>query len=550
MLDLSFLRKTQVEAREYQVKAAERLFEEKKLLVVMPTAMGKTFVAILAIAHLLKHSPKKILFLAPTKPLVLQQAKRIGQAIDSTEETAFVTGEVDPEERKKKYQSATIICATPQTIKHDLIASRLSLDDFSLIVFDEAHRAIGQYAYVFVGERAAHSNALVLALTASPSSERKKISAVCANLGINAVEIKTNDDADVKKFVKEVNVTFEFVDLPQELLVVRKSLQDLLSEPLKKLMDRGFVTSTSMVSKKQMLALRIRFLTMAKRNPAFYSYLSDVARAMNLMHAIDLLESEGVQPLLSFIEGLSERKTQTKAVARLIADPRLEKIRKECKSLVDRGIEHPKIGKLKGLVSKLSASGKNAIVFAHYRDSVQHVISHLNSIPGVKAKALVGRAGGGMNQKQQHAIIESFRDGEFNVLVATSVGEEGLDIPSVDMVIFFEAVPSEIRLIQRRGRAGRTHVGEAVVLVAKGTKDEAYLWMSRNKEKKMQKQLERMQHMPSLNSGNEDETPKSKESKEGGLDDGDAEDDEDIYADDGAAKTKPKRKGQTSLGDY
>ncbi|HLC38311.1 MAG TPA: helicase-related protein, partial [Candidatus Norongarragalinales archaeon] len=79
------------------------------------------------------------------------------------------------------------------------------------------------------------------------------------------------------------------------------------------------------------------------------------------------------------------------------------------------------------------------------------------------------------------------------VLIATSIGEEGLDIPAVDMVVFYEAVPSEIRLIQRRGRAGRMKIGSAIVLVTKGTKDEAYLWLSRNKEKKMIEHLKSMQ---------------------------------------------------------
>ena len=152
-LDLSLLRKEKVEIRDYQLKAAERLFEAQKLLVVMPTALGKTFIAILAIAHLLKTQPKKILFLAPTKPLVLQQAKRLQELIDTVEETAVVTGEVSPEARKKQYVTATVICATPQTINNDLKKGLLSLHDFALVVFDEAHRAVGDYAYVPIGER-------------------------------------------------------------------------------------------------------------------------------------------------------------------------------------------------------------------------------------------------------------------------------------------------------------------------------------------------------------------------------------------------------------
>ena len=519
------LKKGGMEARDYQLRAAEKLLETRRLLVVMPTALGKTFVAVLAIAHLLKTQPKKILFLAPTKPLVLQQANRMQELIESTEETAVVTGEMAPEERKKKYAQATVICATPQTIENDLKSSRISLGDFALVVFDEAHRAVGDYAYVPIGAEAQKTGCMVLALTASPSSERKKIAEVCRNLGVNAVEVKTAEDEEVKKFVKEVKVFYEFVDLPFEIVELRKQLQEILSEPLSRLNERGFVAGKTSASRKQLLFLRIKFLELAKRNPSFFQLLSETAKALNITHAIDLLESEGVKPLLSFLDGFSERKTTTNAVLALSKDPRIAVIKKECERLLEKNIEHPKMILLKDYARKIASSNKNAIIFAHYRDSVSYLISELNALPGVKAKALVGRAEKGMSQKEQHAVVESFRNGDFNFLVATSVGEEGLDIPSVDIVIFFEAVPSEIRLIQRRGRAGRVNAGEAVVFVAKGTKDEAYLWISKNKEKKMNKHLQRMQHSPHSGFG-ENETSVADEAE------------------------KPEKKGQTKIGDF
>ena len=525
MLDLSLLKTGGMETRDYQLRAAEKLFETRRLLVVMPTALGKTFVAVLAIAHLLKAQEKKILFLAPTKPLVLQQANRMRELIESTEETAVVTGEMPPEERKKKYAQATVVCATPQTIENDLKSSRISLGDFVLVVFDEAHRAVGDYAYVPIGAEAQKTGCMVLALTASPSSERKKIADVCRNLGVNAVEIKTAEDEEVKKFVKEVKVFYEFVDLPPEIVELRKQLQEILSGPLSRLNERGFVASKTSVSRKQLLFLRIKFLEMAKRNPSFFPLLSETAKALNIAHAIDLLESEGIKPLLSFLEGLEERKITTKAVLALSKDPRIATIKTECERLLEKKIEHPKMILLKQYAARIASSRKNAIIFAHYRDSVSYLVSELNALPGVKARALVGRAEGGMSQKEQHSVVESFRNGEFNFLLSTSIGEEGLDIPSVDIVIFFEAVPSEIRLIQRRGRAGRVNAGEAVVFVAKGTKDEAYLWISKNKEKKMQKHLQRMQHSPHAG-------PDERETAAAGK------------------IAKPARKGQTKIGDF
>ncbi len=93
----------------------------------------------------------------------------------------------------------------------------------------------------------------------------------------------------------------------------------------------------------------------------------------------------------------------------------------------------------------------------------------------------------GLKQQEQKEILDQFRTGEHNILVASSVAEEGLDIPAVDLVVFYEPIPSEIRSIQRRGRTGRSEVGRVVILIAKDSRDEAYLWAERSREKKMQR---------------------------------------------------------------
>ena len=95
-----------------------------------------------------------------------------------------------------------------------------------------------------------------------------------------------------------------------------------------------------------------------------------------------------------------------------------------------------------------------------------------------------------MKQSEQVRILEEFGSGRYNVLVTTSIGEEGLHVPDVDHVIFYEAVPSEIRSIQRRGRTGRTRLGKVTVLMAEGTVDEAYYYSSRRKEQQMRHLLE------------------------------------------------------------
>jgi ERCC4-related helicase len=89
-------------------------------------------------------------------------------------------------------------------------------------------------------------------------------------------------------------------------------------------------------------------------------------------------------------------------------------------------------------------------------------------------------------------MIERFKEGVHNVLVCTAVGEEGLDIPATDLVVFYEPIPSEIRTIQRRGRTGRGRAGRVVMLVTRDTRDEAYFYSSQKKERRMHLELEHL----------------------------------------------------------
>ena len=99
----------------------------------------------------------------------------------------------------------------------------------------------------------------------------------------------------------------------------------------------------------------------------------------------------------------------------------------------------------------------------------------------------------GLTQKEQIKRIEDFSSGVYNILVGTSISEEGLHISNADHAIFYEPTPSEIRDIQRRGRVGRLTNGKVTVLITKNTRDQAYYWVAKRKEQKMKKTLYKMQ---------------------------------------------------------
>ena len=108
----------------------------------------------------------------------------------------------------------------------------------------------------------------------------------------------------------------------------------------------------------------------------------------------------------------------------------------------------------------------------------------------------------GMDQQLQTRTHEEFRNGEFRVLVSSSIGEEGLHVPDVDLVVFYEAVPSEIRYIQRRGRTGRTTEGRVVILLAEGTVDESYYYSTLMKESRMRELVSQSGKAPKRRSRN------------------------------------------------
>jgi hypothetical protein len=82
--------------------------------------------------------------------------------------------------------------------------------------------------------------------------------------------------------------------------------------------------------------------------------------------------------------------------------------------------------------------------------------------------------GAGMAQREQKAVINGFRDYEFNTLVATCIGEEGLDIPAVDLIVCLDVSASPTRSVQRMGRTGRHRKGRVVYVLSEGREQDKY----------------------------------------------------------------------------
>jgi ERCC4-related helicase len=509
------LRRNILQFREYQKMIANSAMT-KNTMVILPTALGKTIISLLVcINTLYNHREKRILILAPTRPLVNQHRNSFVSCIKLLDDQiAMVTGKIPPDARTIVWNKKEIrlVFSTPELVKNDIIEKRLSLEDFFLIVFDEAHRAVKDYAYTFIAEQYMQhcTHPLILGLTASPGSEKNKIQEICNNLFIEHLEYKTEEDADVKRYINLIDVKWKWFDLPSEYHYVKSILKRMLEEKLDWLVTSNIIKkNSSWIFKRDLISLgeQLRYSLndrLEEERPSLYFALMQQSIALSLMHCIELIESQGFYSLWIFLN--RTQLEESKSHRLLLNDHRII----EVKGLIEQlKIEHPKIEYLIKILKErfdsqfnlnensnltYSASEKKSrvLVFTQYRDTAKHIVELLNKSK-IKASRFVGQSekqgDPGMKQEEQNSILEYFKEGDFNVLVATSIAEEGLDIPEVDLVVFYEPVPTEIRHIQRRGRTGRKNIGSVIILAAKDTIDQRYLDVSRKKIQKMKSVL-------------------------------------------------------------
>ena len=492
----TLIRSNLIEPRSYQETIANTALR-RNTLVCLPTGLGKSIIAAYVAAVKLASLPTKgVLMLAPTKPLVLQHYRTFQRLIALDDASlVYLTGEVGPENRQELW-SKRFVFSTPQVLMNDLITGRVPLDAFSLVIFDEAHRAVGDYPYVFIAEQYSKiEKGLILGLTASPGSSEADVREICRNLHLDWVEARTTKSDDVKPYVAAIDVNWVSIELPKIFYDVKSKLDSFLREMLRVVRDQGFLTSaaTDRVRLRDVLDARQKILQEASSGRReVKTYLAQVYAAIHAIRAIELLETQGFPALQSQLNDLSERgRARASPGLRLILnDTRILEVTRIVNDVVAKEADHPKVTELiKRVRSALGSGARRIMVFTNYRSTAARLTELLNKVDGVSAVRLVGQASRerdkGLTQKKQSLILDDFRSGSYNVLVATQIGEEGLDIVECDEVIFYDTVPSAIRYIQRRGRTGRKGPGKAVILIAKGTRDEAYYWISRRKERDM-----------------------------------------------------------------
>ncbi|XP_007984788.2 Fanconi anemia group M protein isoform X4 [Chlorocebus sabaeus] len=454
-------------------------------LVCLPTGLGKTFIAAVVMYNFYRWFPSgKVVFMAPTKPLVTQQIEACYQVMGIPQShMAEMTGSTQAFTRKEIWCSKRVLFLTPQVMVNDLSRGACPAAEIKCLVIDEAHKALGNYAYCqVVRELVKYTNHFrILALSATPGSDIKAVQQVITNLLIGQIELRSEDSPDILAYSYERKVEKLIVPLGEELAAIQKTyIQGI---------QQGIIEG-------------------------------EFAICISLYHGYELLQQMGLRSLYFFLCGIMDgTKGMTRSKNELGRNEDFMKLYNhlECMFAHTRGTSadsvsaiqqgdknkkfvysHPKLKKLEEVViehfrswnaentSEKKRDETRVMIFSSFRDSVQEIAEMLSQHqPIIRVMTFVGHASGkstkGFTQKEQLEVVKQFRDGGYNTLVSTCVGEEGLDIGEVDLIICFDSQKSPIRLVQRMGRTGRKRQGRIVVILSEGREERIYNQSQSNK---------------------------------------------------------------------
>ncbi|XP_063255822.1 Fanconi anemia group M protein isoform X2 [Prinia subflava] len=515
---------TNLPVRPYQERMAGAALLANTL-VCLPTGLGKTFVAAVVMYNFYRWFPSgKVLFLAPTKPLVAQQMEACGRVMGiPSRDMAEMTGGTQALGRRELWSTKRVFFLTPQIMVNDLSRGTCPAVEIKCLVIDEAHKALGNHAYCqVVRELSKYTNQFrVLALSATPGSDTKAVQQVISNLLIAQIEVCAEDSPEIQPYSHERQVEKIVVPLGEELVEIQNTYIKVLEAFAGRLIKMGVLSRREIPSltKYQIILARDQY----RKNPSAQHagihqgiIEGDFALCISLYHGYELLLQMGIRSLFIYLGGImdgSKGLSRTKnelgrnqdfmelyqqlqdMFSHTAGTPESGAVCKSTTALEKKRefvYSHPKLKKLEEIVIEhfkswkqgCSEEGRSAgdtrvMIFSSFRDSVQEIAEMLARLrPAVRAMTFVGHSSGkgtkGFTQREQLEVVRRFREGGYNTLVSTCVGEEGLDIGEVDLIVCFDAQRSPVRLVQRMGRTGRRRHGRIVVILAQGREERTY----------------------------------------------------------------------------
>ncbi|KAH9057001.1 hypothetical protein EDB87DRAFT_1833399 [Lactarius vividus] len=499
--------------RDYQFNISRScLFDNA--LVALPTGLGKTFIAGVVMLNFYRWFPEgKVVFVAPTKPLVAQQVEACHKTCGIPGSDAIeLTGNNPRSFRAKAWQEKRVFYMTPQTFENDLKTDNCDPRDIILLVVDEAHKGAGDYSYAKVVRflMAKNPHFRLLALTATPGGTPDAVQAIVDSLHIGRIELRDEQSLDIRSYINEKKVKQHIISMNEGIAKLRDLLAKVLEVYIKKCTAfgilRGNLDPVMFHPFRANAAVdEINRRPDSRQLQWAYPVLRKVgalARAMGYL--LEASPQMCFRSLTEEAEGAASDKPSG-----LNKDPAFQTLMTELRLQKSSGFAvHPKLEMLKTLVvdhfgqrlrdDNASDAGVHvgqdtrAMVFVTFREAVDEIVDFLNQdSPLLRANKFIGqgidkKGNKGLAQREQLDIINQFKDGVFNILVATSVGEEGLDIGEVDLIVCYDAQKTPIRMLQRVGRTGRKREGYVHVLLAEGREE-----MNWNKAREAYNQVQR-----------------------------------------------------------
>ncbi|MFX1560954.1 MAG: ERCC4 domain-containing protein, partial [Promethearchaeota archaeon] len=374
--------------------------------------------------------------------------------------------------------------------------------------------------------------------------QAEHIRLVCENLRLSHVEVRDEKSRDVRDYIVSVDSEMRFIKIPPEIEVLRDILYSIIDVYRTPVINQGFsLPDARRMTRKEILRtqsdVRKEIGTYTKPPRGLYVVIRNLTALLRVVHLLEFVGTQGLMPTHRYIQGVYEEirnKKSSKGVKDLVSRAEFKQFERLLEALIENGHRHPKADAILEIVSEqLSVDlDSRILIFTRFRDTSVEVCETLEQLEDARVSRFVGqssrRSDKGFSQKKQVEILNGFRNNEFNVLVATQVGEEGLDIPECNLVVFYDCVPSVVPYIQRRGRTGRRFPGRVVIFVAKGTHDEFYHWSVINKLKKIPSALK--------------EAEKEEEEKQTSLEDFVGDDE---HASEGMVSKAPKKADRIRL---
>ncbi|XP_044517991.1 Fanconi anemia group M protein [Gracilinanus agilis] len=502
---------TNYPVRDYQLRISEAALS-CNTLVCLPTGLGKTFIAAVVMYNFYRWFPSgKVAFMAPTKPLVSQQIEACSRVMGIPQaHMAEMTGSTQAFIRKEIWHKKRVLFLTPQVMINDLSRGACPAVKIKCLVIDEAHKALGNYAYCqVVRELVKYTKHFrILALSATPGNDTKAVQQVVSNLLIGQIELRSEDSSDILPFTHERRIEKLVVPLGEELVTIQNTYIQILETFASRLIRVNVLMRQDIPNLTKFQIILARDLFRKKLSPDILGgqqgiIEGDFAICISLYHGYELLQQMGMRSLYIFLCGIMDgTKSMTRTRNELSRNEQFMQLFEVLGKMFSerhpnqRGpndkkfiYSHPKLKKLEEVVVEHFRTWKDqntsekkcdtrVMIFSSFRDSVQEIAEMLQHQPEVRVMTFVGHASGkstkGLTQKEQLEVVKRFRDGGYNTLVSTCVGEEGLDIGEVDLIICFDAQKSPVRLVQRMGRTGRKREGRIVIILTEGREENAY----------------------------------------------------------------------------